>query len=172
MHANQSQHQTTKSGTSSTPSPKNTALATPTIRLNDEHAGATLVPPWLLFSLGGLEVIWGIGMNCVQVYTSVSAFFAILQGETMNSLLQRHETPIETITSAVRLAPIHSLIAMVISVSIQIAVLMVSQRISAVWQRMREHAGTRGAAIEVISLYWLLGTSVRKKPLGELERLS
>jgi len=44
MHANQSQHQTTKSGTSSTPSPKNTALATPTIRLNDEHAGATLVP--------------------------------------------------------------------------------------------------------------------------------
>src|SRR5712692_7009688 len=135
MHANQSQHQTTKSGTSSTPSPKNTALATPTIRLNDEHAGATLVPPWLLFSLGGLEVIWGIGMNCVQVYTSVSAFFAILQGET--------------ITSAVRLVPIHSLIALVISVSIQIAVLMVSQRISAVWQRMREHAGMRGAAIEV-----------------------
>jgi len=163
MHANQSQHQTTKSGTSSTPSPKNTALATPTIRLNDEHAGATLVPPWLLFSLGGLEVIWGIGMNCVQVYTSVSAFFAILQGETMNTLLLHHETPIETITSAVRLAPIHSLIALVISVSIQIAVLMVSQRISAVWQRMREHAGMRGAAIEVIShltflqVYGLIG---------------
>lgn len=158
-----SANQTSKRGASSTSPPKNAAVAMTTVRLNDEHAGATLLPPWLLFSLGGLEILWGIAMNCVQVYTSVSTFFAILQGETMSMLLQQHETTVEIITSAVKLAPIHSLIALVISVSIQIAVLMVSQRISAVWQRMREHSGMRGAAIEVVShltflqVYGLIG---------------
>jgi len=155
--------QTSKRKASSTSSTNKPVFALTTVRLDDEQRGATLLPPWMLFSLGGLEILWGIAMNCVQVYTSISAFFAILQGETMSVLLQQHETTVQIITSAVRLAPIHSLIALVISVSIQIAVLMVSQRISAVWQRMREHSGMRGAAVEVVShltflqVYGLIG---------------